>query len=72
MTRKITQMADSPRDARVETIAQLLSDLLDEQMKAITGRGLDDLTHQEAAVYEVRRAQIAVLRAELNVLARLN
>ena len=34
-------------------------------MKAISGRGLEDLTDQELANYERRRTRIAALRSEL-------
>jgi hypothetical protein len=69
---KDIQMTDSPKDARVRDIAGELCDLLDQQMKAITDRGLQDLTDEEAAGYELRRTQIAALQAELNAIAYPN
>jgi hypothetical protein len=65
-------MTDSPKDARLRDIAGDLCDLLDQQMKAITGRGLPDLAEEELAGYELRRRQIAALRSELNALAYPN
>lgn len=65
-------MADSPKDVRVRGLAGELCDLLDEQMKAITGRELQDLSDEEVASYEMRRTQIASLRSELNTLAHPN
>jgi hypothetical protein len=49
----------------LEEIARELCDLLDQQMKAISGRGLEDLTDEELANYERRRTRIAALRSEL-------
>jgi hypothetical protein len=65
-------MTDSPKDARVRAIAGELGNLLDQQMKAITGRGLQDLTDEEAAGYELRRTKIAALQGELNAIAYPN
>lgn len=66
---KIITMTSTPKDVRVGEIAGELCDLMEQQIKAITGRGLDDLTHEEAASYEVRRTHIAELRSELHALA---
>jgi hypothetical protein len=49
----------------IEEIARELCDLLDQQMKAISGRGLEDLTDEELANYERRRTRLATLRSEL-------
>jgi hypothetical protein len=65
-------MTNSLKDGRIGEIASELCDLLDQQMKAITGRGLQDLTGEEAAAYELRQQQIAALRSELNTLAYPN
>jgi hypothetical protein len=58
--------------ASIAEIAKRLSALLEQQMRAISGRGLQGLTDEEAANYELRRKQIAALRAELNALANPN
>jgi hypothetical protein len=65
-------MTNSPKDVRIGDIGRELCDLLDQQMKAIAGRGLQDLTGEETTVYEVRQKQITALRSELNTLAYPN
>ena len=59
------QTAGFMEGSDIERIAQELRHLLDQQMKAISGRGFDDLTEQELKEYEQRRERIAVLRAKL-------
>ena len=49
----------------IEDIGCELCDLLDQQMKAISGRGFLDMTPEELANYEQRRTRIATLRSEL-------
>ena len=56
----------------IAEIAGQLCALLDQQMQAISGRGFQDLTEEEVANYEQRRAKIAELRAALNALANPN
>jgi hypothetical protein len=56
----------------VAEIAKRVSALLDQQMRAISGRGLQALTNKELANYERRQRQIAALRDELNALANPN
>jgi hypothetical protein len=58
--------------ASVAEIARQLCALLDLQMQAVSGRGLQELTDEEGANYELRRKQIAALRAELSALANPN
>jgi hypothetical protein len=72
MSRKRLKMTNSPKGERVGEIARQLCDLLDQQMKALTGLGLEDLTDEEAAGYQLRRRQIEALRSELNDLAHPN
>jgi hypothetical protein len=56
----------------VAEIARQLCALLDQQIHAVSGRGLPDLTEEEVANYELRRKQIDALRAELKSLANPN
>ena len=49
----------------IEEIGREVCDLLEQQMKAIAGRGFRDLTPEELANYEQRRIQIANLRSQL-------
>lgn len=49
----------------IERIGCELCDLLDQQRKAIAGRGFLDLTPEESVNYEHRRTRIATLRNEL-------
>jgi hypothetical protein len=58
--------------AGISEIARRLCALLDEQIKVISGRGFQDLTETEWANYELRREQIAALRAKLDALANPN
>lgn len=56
----------------VAELARELCALLDQQIQALSGRGLQDLTEEEVANYELRRQQIDALRAELKSLANPN
>lgn len=58
--------------ASVAEIARQLCALLDQQLQAVSGRGFQGLTDEDVASYELRRSQIAALRAELNALANPN
>jgi len=71
-TSETNKITNSAKEARVEAIARQLSDLLARQMRAITGRGLDDLTQEEVARYELRKQEITELSAELKALAYPN
>ena len=58
--------------AGIAEIAGRLCALLDEQMKALSRPASQILSDDEVAGYELRRKQIAALRAELNALANPN
>ena len=49
----------------INQIVRELCDLLDQQMQVVAGRGIQDLTSEELAKYQPRRARIAALRSEL-------
>jgi hypothetical protein len=68
----VTTMGSHMDGASVAEIAFQLCALLDQQMQAVSGRGLEGLSDEEAANYELRRKQIAALRAELGTLAKPN
>jgi hypothetical protein len=52
--------------ATLNEIIRELCDLLDQQMSAISNRGLQDLTSQELTEYERRSDRIAELRSDLD------
>jgi hypothetical protein len=52
-------------ESGIDQIAQDLSQLLDQRLKALAGRGFQDLTDAETKNYEQRRIRIAMLRAKL-------
>ena len=55
---------------RFEEIARELPELLSQQMHALIGRSLKDLTKDEKAAYEARRQKIRGLRSELDKLRK--
>jgi hypothetical protein len=57
-------------ESGVEDIARELYDLLDQQMKALSGQGFQDMPDEGLADYERRRIRIATLRSELAQFAR--
>lgn len=59
-------------EAEIPEIARELCDLLDQQLKAISGCGFEDLTDEEMRVYEDRKKRVTALRSKLAVLERCN
>jgi predicted nuclease of predicted toxin-antitoxin system len=51
-------------------LAAKLSELLEMQMRTLSGRGIDDLTDAEITAYKQRNARISQLRSEIGKLAR--
>lgn len=58
--------------AELERIASELGRLLQEQVGLVTHRKFNDLTDEELASYEKRKARILALRANLAEFARPN
>jgi len=56
----------------LEQIASELCRLLQEQVELVTHRKFNDLTEQELAAYEKRKARILVLRSQLAEFAKPN
>jgi len=54
----------------LDEIARELTELLQAQMETILGRKFSDLTEEEVASYERRKARILELRSELGKFAR--
>jgi hypothetical protein len=54
----------------IDRIVRELSDLLDQPMQIISGRGFQDLTDEELANYQPRNTRIAALRSQLVKFAR--
>jgi hypothetical protein len=50
---------------KFETTKSELIKLLDQQMRALLGRSLDDLTNGERASYDARRTRIEALQSAL-------
>jgi len=55
---------------RFEEIARELPELLSQQMHALVGRSLNDLTNDEKAAYGARKQRILELRSELDKLRK--
>jgi hypothetical protein len=56
----------------LEEIAYELCQLLQDQVELVTHRKFNDLTEDELATYEKRKARILVLRSKLAELAKPN
>ena len=56
----------------LEEIARELCELLQEQIKLVTHRKFNDLTEDELAAYEKRKARILVLRSQLAEFSKPN
>jgi hypothetical protein len=54
----------------IQQFAAELSELLEMQVRTLSGRSFDDLTDAEIAAYKKRNARISQLRSELAKLAR--
>ena len=53
------------KEKGIEIIARELCDLLDQQMKTISGPNLLQLTGEELQAYKLRQARISTLRHQL-------
>jgi hypothetical protein len=58
--------------AGLEQIARELCRLLEEQVALVTHRKFNDLTEQDLAAYEKRKARILALRSRLAEFAKPN
>lgn len=58
--------------AGLEQIASELCRLLQEQVELVTHRKFNDLTEEELAAYEKRKARILALRSQLAKFAKPN